>query len=162
MELPESDKKVWTEADFENMGWHDAQLHAVAFADNPDSWTGDLLMDVDYIFKWHDPTPPDDFFSFHIAPCTLIFKNVFELKLNLNTGDFNIGPNEIERIQMQKELKEEYNEEVTRWMIHLQTGYITFIADGFTMHVRQEPILTRSQVLTAEQRKGISFSTATW
>jgi hypothetical protein len=44
-------KPVWTEADFEQMGWHDVHIHAVAF--RPEIF--ELWLDIDYIFGWVDP-----------------------------------------------------------------------------------------------------------
>jgi hypothetical protein len=67
------DRAVWTDADFETMGWHDNAVHAISFADDESSR---LLLDLDYILRWLQPEPPKKNFSFLIAPATLIFENV--------------------------------------------------------------------------------------
>ncbi len=41
------EKSIWTDLDFENMGWHDSRIHSVAFGEN-----FELIFDIDYIFKW--------------------------------------------------------------------------------------------------------------
>ena len=60
---PLEGRAVWSDADFEQMGWHDATVWAVAFlATDPretlDS-SGELALDIDYIVQWIEPVPPD-------------------------------------------------------------------------------------------------------
>ena len=45
------EKWIWTEADFDVMGWHDSQIHATAFF--PEDF--ELVLDIDYIFDWVHP-----------------------------------------------------------------------------------------------------------
>jgi hypothetical protein len=47
----ELEKWVWSEADFEEMVWHDARIHAIAFL--PDSF--EFVLDIDYILRWVQP-----------------------------------------------------------------------------------------------------------
>ena len=75
------EKWVWTEADFEYMGWHDSQIHAIAFS--PDTF--ELLVDIDYILEWLQPTPQDQSFWLWVVPATLVFENV-------HNSEFNIDP----------------------------------------------------------------------
>ena len=84
------EKAIWTETDFENMGWHDANIYALSFEKEESSWTGDLLLDIDYIFKWVHSNPPGGSFKFWVAPCTLIFKDAFKLAINLDTEDYSL------------------------------------------------------------------------
>jgi len=44
-------KTVWTDADFETMGWHDNAVHAIAVEPAPPH-PGSLLLDIDYIVEW--------------------------------------------------------------------------------------------------------------
>jgi hypothetical protein len=48
MENYNIEKTIWTESDFDNMGWHDASLGGMIA--NPDKY--EYLIDLDYIFKW--------------------------------------------------------------------------------------------------------------
>ncbi|TDQ78322.1 hypothetical protein [Sphingobacterium yanglingense] len=69
MEDYKLEKTIWTEYDYEQMGWHDASIYGFIFQnDNIDSTTTDLLFDIDYIFKWVHPVPPKGNFSFWVAP----------------------------------------------------------------------------------------------
>ena len=80
------EKKVWDEKDFSEMGWHDARIYAFAIEKNYDEFTADLVFDIDYIFSWVHPVEPEKYFSFWVAPCTLIFKEAFNLTMNIETG----------------------------------------------------------------------------
>lgn len=80
MEKIEIGKSIWTEADFEQMGWHDCTIYGMALKEGDDVLSNELYFDIDYIFKWIYPEQDESSFSFWIAPCTLIFKQVFNLK----------------------------------------------------------------------------------
>ena len=79
-------KSLWTEQDFDEMGWHDVHIHALAF----DSENFELLLDIDFLFAWVDPAPGEKYYSFWISPCTLAFSNVHSLKAQIE-GGFGFG-----------------------------------------------------------------------
>jgi len=72
------EKALWTEEDFEVMGWHDNTIHAFSI-DNRYRF----LLDIDYIFTWVHPKPGKRYFKFWIAPSTLIFENVLDLVFDM-------------------------------------------------------------------------------
>src|SRR5690348_9572503 len=49
------EKAVWTDGDFDTMGWHDASVHAIAFHEEEHGAQDALLLDLDYIVRWLDP-----------------------------------------------------------------------------------------------------------
>jgi hypothetical protein len=72
------------------MGWHDATVWAVAFlATDPretlDS-SGELALDIDYIVQWIEPVPPDEYFTFTVAPATLVFNDVWGAEAVIASG----------------------------------------------------------------------------
>jgi hypothetical protein len=77
------EKAVWAEADFEQMGWHDVHVHAFAF--RPEIF--ELWLDIDYIFSWVDPHGGETHYSFWVAPATLAFENVYDLKFDIESHD---------------------------------------------------------------------------
>src|SRR5260221_10243754 len=77
-ETYELEKWIWTEQDFEEMGWHDCHIYAVAFLPE----TFEFVLDLDYICKWVNPKPPAENFSFWVSPATLVFENVHDLELD--------------------------------------------------------------------------------
>lgn len=44
------EKYLWTEEDFNQMGWHDSNIYAIAFGEN-----FEFKLDIDYIFQWVHP-----------------------------------------------------------------------------------------------------------
>ena len=76
------ERRIWTEADFEQMGWHDCAVHALAF--RPERF--ELRLDLDYILEWVAPTEPGGPFTFRVAPATLVFHNVSGVTADLQPG----------------------------------------------------------------------------
>jgi hypothetical protein len=147
------EKSIWTEADFHLMGWHDSFIHAFAF--RPESF--ELLLDIDYILKWVEPGG-DQYFSFWVAPATLVFWNVSDLEIDLApiTG--------IEVLDIAREsagpprnaahigVAEEW-----RWTIDCTAGEITLRSAGYSQYFRKMPRLQRQQALSLAERGGYSF-----
>ena len=153
------EKKVWTENDFEKMGWHDCNIYGLIFqntnADN--KYTTDLIFDIDYIFKWVSPIPPKSNFSFWVSPCSLIFTDAFALTIDIDRRGGTTDLLEIEDLYLIDKIEQEKNKWIYEWSIDLQEGKINFKSSGFKQIVRQNPIFTESQALTLNQRNGINF-----
>lgn len=148
------DKHILTEADFDNMQWHDNPIHAITFSDN-----FELLLDIDYIFEW---ILKGKKYIFWIAPCTLIFENVDDLI-------FDVGPTTpgftIDLITKENPQESKNRDHINRdtefdWTIEMQEGVITFKSVGYKQYVRQLPKLLRAQKLPLQQRGGLSFATS--
>ena len=152
------EKVIWTQDDYELMGWHDCRIYGLIFQNVNDSWTTNIVFDIDYIFKWVRPIHPKQSFSFWVAPCTLMFKEAFDLTINVNQKGGRTEPPEIDDLVLKGKVEQETNRWVYEWDIHLQEGYIHFKSLGFDQVVRRRPILTDNQVLTVDERNGISFS----
>jgi hypothetical protein len=151
------EKSIWTHDDFETMGWHDSVIYSMCFEKDEHAWTSDLILDIDYIFKWVQPDKDSESFTFWVAPCTLVFKEVFGLKINLDMGDYSIEGLEISDLNL---VRKEKRGTVDRfhWVIELNHGNIEFESDGLKQFVRQKPIHISGQQLTLKERGGISFA----
>jgi hypothetical protein len=141
-------KSLWTEDDFEEMGWHDARLYA--FTVLPESF--ELVMDLDYITKWVHPVPPETHFSFWVAPATLVLCDV----QNISAGIEMTILSDVEILDVKR------GPVVTgsgwRWVLELSCGEIALDASGYTQYFRQEPIFTRQQQLGMDARGGVSYA----
>jgi hypothetical protein len=141
-----SEMRVWTDRDFEFMGWHDATVHGLVFR----SHNASFVLDLDYILKWIEPEPPESFYSFWVAPATLAFENVSELEITIQTSLPQLTLFGIERDDEQpvpnKRLKS------WRYILDADQGTITFRATGFTQKFRNLPVFTRQQSLTEQER----------
>lgn len=152
------DKFIWTQDDFEQMGWHDCSIYGLTFLPVAEKGTTNLLFDIDYIFKWINPTKPGQPFSFLVSPCTLVFKDTFALTINVDRQGDTTDMLEIADLYLVDKVEQEKSHWIYEWNIDLQEGYIKFKSSGFDQIVRQKPIHTDGQFLTLDQRNGISFN----
>jgi hypothetical protein len=151
-------KAILTEEDFLNMNWHDCNIHAMAFGVNYE-----LNFDIDYIFRWIEPKAEKGY-EFLVSPCTLIFENVHELKLDIAiTVPFKLEIESIIKHTPQRPINADYikREIEYHWEIETQQGNITFKSVGYKQFVRQEPKLSNNQSLTLVERGGVSFDKKT-
>lgn len=151
------EKPVWTEADFEQMGWHDVNIHAVAFrAEVFEFW-----LDVDYIFSWVHPQGEETHFRFWVAPATLVFTNVHSLRFDIESHDGDLSLQGIERSEPCSARNAECLDKKTEWLwlLDCNEGEITFRSVGFSQFTRRRPVLLQTQQLSPEERGGISFAT---
>jgi hypothetical protein len=112
----------------------------------------------EFIFEWVHPTPPKTNFSFWVSPCTLKFLDAFSLTIDIDRTGGMTDMLEVAELSLIEITKKDPNNWIYEWAIELQEGKITFKSSGFKQIVRQKPILTESQVLSLEERKGISFN----
>ncbi|WP_229238958.1 hypothetical protein [Emticicia sp. C21] len=140
------EKAIWTEADFERMGWHDCYIYKIRVAE-------DLELDIDYIFQWIKPEVEGLPFTFCVAPCTLVFRQIKHLTFELKTAfDDAVEIEGIERTE---------NEDHILWTILTQQGEIEFISEGFTQYVRQEPFYQLGQTIPYIERYGFNLDRTT-
>lgn len=137
------EKWIWTESDFEQMGWHDSTIYGIKLAEN-------LMLDIDYIFQWNQPEIEGLPYTFFIAPCTLIFDEPQGLGFEL-IQSFDNKWIEIEDIE-----KEAIGNGF-RWTIITQQGDISFTSPTFRQIVRQQPSFQFFQAVPYDERGGISF-----
>ena len=149
------EKTIWTEKDFDLMGWHDSNVYGISFSDQEEVNQSFMCFDIDYIFQWVNPKEGESHFSFWVSPCTLMFENVIDLQMEIESG--LISPIGLEIADIIKIENETDNEDL-KWRIDFQTGFMEFKSSGFKQIVRKEPIFTSSQCLTFRHRDGISFS----
>jgi hypothetical protein len=154
------DKWIWSDDDFEQLGFHDATIHAVAFGETQ----FELSLDIDYIFKWVHPAPGEEFFRFWVAPCTLVFENVYEVRVEAEPyGGPMLSVDELRREDPRTPRNAEHigKDREWRWTFECHHGDLTFWAVGFRQYVRRPPILQSSQALGLQERGGYSFDRVT-
>lgn len=141
------EKFVWTENDFEVMGWHDSFVYGISISDNHE-----FLLDIDYIFKWINPITENGYFRFWICPCTLVFENVYSLRVDLEVAEpFEIQISDIEMFLHQDSTN------VYDWNILTNQGNIYIKSTGFKQYVRRKPISTEQQCISPAERGVVSF-----
>ena len=131
-----------TETNFDQLSWHDCPIWGLQFhVGDPDAndWTRDLVLDIDFILEWICGV--GEGVQFRIAPATLVFHGVTDLKIHIDweTSGFQLSLHEvtighIERKRLEKQ-KVHLDRPYYSWQITLnwpQGGEITFGAVGFT------------------------------
>ena len=137
------EKQIWTELDFDKMGWHDCVVYAFRFDD-------ELMFDLDYLLKWVLPTGDEVGYKFWISPVTLVFENVENVKISIDMSVVN----GIEIYELNKEILE--NGKI-KWRMEAQEGLIEFISTGYKQYIKGYPILNAGPYLSEEERGGYNF-----
>jgi len=146
-------KSIWNESDFEQMGWHDSKIYALEFRDE----SFELILDIDYILEWVNPSDNETQFKFWVAPATLVFRNVWNLNINIESLDLEIqdlhrsNPRPPKNINSIKESLE-YD-----WNIGTNSGEIAFTAVGYKQYFRKDAVLSSLQKVGLNERGGVSF-----
>lgn len=146
-------KTVWTDADFEQMGWHDVRIYAIGF--HPERL--ELWIDVDYILRWDGPEGEDKHYSFWVAPATLVFEGAYDFSCKLVTREGDLSFQEITRSAPKAGSYLQGKPTEWHWRLELNEGEIGFRAAGYTQFIRRPPTHQITQKLTFDERGGISF-----
>jgi hypothetical protein len=146
----ELEKRIWTEKDFEQMGWHHATVYGLRL-------NNDLELDIDYIFRWNKPDLEGFPFTFWVAPATLVFKNIKNLKLDLEINPDKLLINGIEINDIERTQKGH----TSHWIIITHQGDFEFESDGYEQFIRQEPSLEFGPNISFIVRNGFSLEKTT-
>jgi hypothetical protein len=154
--------KTYTEADFEALSWHDCHISGfeIRVGDvEAGDWTSDLALELDFIVEWLCAV--DGGGQFRVAPATLVFHGVTDLRLHIDDGlsGFQASLHELSIDGIERALIRDQKVFLDRpyhaWTIRLNWphgGEIAFGAVGFTQTLRAEPVLTEQQRLSRQER----------
>jgi hypothetical protein len=153
-----------THAEFERLSWHDCTVWGIELhPPDPDAgdWTCDLVLDIDFIVEWLCGVGSEDRTRFRVAPATLRFHAVSDLRIAIEWGTSGVTLHEasIDRIEREPAPTASPTRPTYRWRIALnwpRSGEIAFEAGGFTQTLRAEPIVTDRQSLTRRGRQPMS------
>jgi hypothetical protein len=151
------EKCVWTEDDFEQMGWHDATVHGIAFDWDPieDDGGATVLLDVDYIVRWNAPTEEGGPYTFDVAPATLAFEDAWSIGGSLDGAH-------LERWEVLDLHRAPAQGSLWEWRIEGSMCELVFQASRLRQHFRSQPIANGGrQHLTSAARGGPSFARPT-
>lgn len=155
-----------TEADFERLSWHDCTIWGLeVHPPDPDAgdWTCDLALDIDFIVDWLCGVGNSGPFRFRVAPATLLFHTVSDLRIAIEWGNTGVLLHEISIDRIEREPAStptvSRDRPSYRWRIKLNwppSGEIVFDAVGFTQTLRADPAVTERQSLSRRGRRGMS------
>ncbi|EJZ23061.1 hypothetical protein NE852_07200 [Rhizobium sp. Pop5] len=135
-----TEKEIWTDEDFDVMGWHDCRLYSISLPNE----NFEFKIDIDYIFRWE--RRDDLFLGFWISECDLIFHDISDLQVAIEPE--NTIPTTISDIT-RKNMRPTPSGGLFVWdyRIELDKGAICFSAAGFTQKLRSQPKFPQSQDL---------------
>lgn len=152
----------YTEADFENLSWHDCVIWRITpCIPNSDvnDPTCDLALEIDFIVEWIHTD--GNRFKFRVAPATLVFHGVSALHIDIEWDKDHFS------VEMHPATIREIKREVIRdqpacldrpsydWRICAgwpDAGEIALCAVGFTQTLLAEPVLMDEQSFSLRER----------
>jgi hypothetical protein len=152
-----------THADFDGLSLHDDTIYGLRLdtADPANAlWRADLVLDIDHIVEW--VCGSDKRMRFRVAPVTLIFHDVTDLALAVDWGDSGhqtaLHPMAIDHLAREAVADQHIclDRPYWRWTITLnwpKASRLAFGASGFTLTVREPPILSDEQQLSPVVRE---------
>ncbi|MFC8454800.1 hypothetical protein [Kitasatospora sp. NPDC057223] len=150
-------KSLWSTSDFDDMEWRNVVIHGFCVRPNiSGGFLPCLLFDIDYIVGWVHPVPPEERFSFWMAPSTLVFEEVWDVEgsLEFKTSSMKLGIYDIGKSEV------EGKSDDPLWHIDGDSFDLKFRSAGYRQYFRQEPHFSPRMVLSYEERGGISFAEA--
>ena len=156
--MSELTKSVWTDADFDQMGWHDARIWALAFL----AESSEFVLDIDYIIEWVSPAPGEEYYEFWVVPATLVFENVTDLDIQLEPFS-DVSLDSITRSEPGVPLNAVRIGKTQDWRYDLDchVGGIQLRSAGYTQYLRRPPIRVKTQHLPLDRRGGLCFDRGT-
>jgi hypothetical protein len=129
-------KRLWTDADFPSLSWHDNSVHAFRVIEGKDG-AGELIFDIDHILEWINS---DKRYDFLVAPAELRFRDVSDLRMTLDYPRTSaaLGPFSLDRIDL---------DQSNHWTLKVSwpVEEISFSATGFSQRLTGEPVVSSSQ-----------------
>lgn len=150
--MSNSDVKVWTHEDFEEMSWHDNHVHGLSLTEG-EHGSGTVSFDIDFILDWIKRDSGD--IAFSIAPADLTFHEVTNLVVHIDYEKpaAALTPFSLDSIDRVEEQRQGYT--VSLWKLNLNwpEGYISFEASGYVQTLKGEAVIKDQQVLAEEERR---------
>ncbi|HEX6141819.1 MAG TPA: hypothetical protein VFZ01_03805 [Geminicoccaceae bacterium] len=149
---------------FEPFLWHDDSLHGLHLeVGDPEAgdWRADLILDIDHIVEW--VRCDDQRVRFRVAPATLAFRHVTDLRIAVDWGDSGhrtaLHPCAIDRIERARVQDQRICLDRPYWRFQIVLnwpagGEISLGASEFDLALRAAPVLQDEQALRA--RPGLS------
>jgi len=136
---------TWTNADFEQLSWHDCCVYGLRIVEG-EHGTGGLELDLDYLVEWVCHT--DRRYEFRVAPATLTFHEIFRLRMLLDYAAVSAGTVPFSLDGVEREAFSYPNgHQSFRWVLKINWpgGSISFESPGFTQALTAEPVLLEAQ-----------------
>ena len=151
-----------SDADFARLSWHDDTVYGLRFAVGDihrGDWRSELVLDLDHIVEWLCGS--DRSVRFRVAPATLVFHDMTDLRIALDWGESGhrtaLSEPQIDAITRAPVAGQKIclDRPYYRWRIAFNWphgGEVAFGASGFTQTLRAEPVVLDQQRLPPGDR----------
>ncbi len=159
-------RTTYFDTDFDQLSWHDCSVWRFELrVGEPaeDDGTADFVLDLDFIADSFNGN--DGSVQYRIAPATLSFHGVTDLKMTLDFGDSGfqraIHAFSIDRIERElvRDQKVFLDRTYYRWTIFgnwPESGVLSFGGVGFTLKLACEPVIKPTCALSLRERATLS------
>ena len=138
---PPDYKSIYSERDFDVLGFHDCRLYGICW--NRDSFS--LTLDLDYILQWVEVGGR---YNFWISPAELRFEDVADVQVSLNWARLTMEC-QIEDLHRLDSRKTPSGLTSDHWRFDLSEpeGSIELWATGFKLAIKAAPTLSMTTYL---------------
>ncbi|MBV1775607.1 hypothetical protein KSF73_07740 [Burkholderiaceae bacterium DAT-1] len=143
--------RKWDDQDIGSLKWHDVYIRGMAFFGE----TCELRLDIDYILEWIAPAPGETYFSFRLAPATVVFADVTDMKMSTDSFGAWIQIDTLTRNKLNETPRE--GGERFAYCFECQQGDISLESAGFSMYLRKIGVVSKEMYLADVVRGGICF-----
>ncbi len=159
---------ITTHADFDDTSWHDNYIYGLSILVGDiaaGDWRCELVLDIDHIVEW--VIAGAGAMQFRVAPATLTYHHVTDLRLDIDWGDsgFRTALHEasIDQISRARIANQKIclDRPYYHWQIVLNWpagGVIAFGSSGYTQALRSEPVLQNEQKLIGPKRAPLGLN----
>ena len=147
----------------DRFSWHDNLIYGLHFrCPDPERgvWRSDLVLDIDHIVEW--VRSKDGQVRFRVAPATLVFHDVGDLRIDVDFKGQGEALNELSIAEITCEMSNPSADGIgprqNRWRIALNMprgGEIAFAASGYTQSLRGAARLVAEQRLPPSERSAL-------
>jgi len=155
---PPSTRWTLTQADAEQLSWHDVHVYAILLLPH----ACEIALDLDWPIQWLPPPEAEKYFRAWTSAATLVFHGVTALQGSLEfPHDATILTLELDADQADELGSGVPTVSGSWWFIKGVVGHWRVRAEGFTQFLRTPPVLVQGANLGLAARGGISFERRT-
>ncbi|MGD9679390.1 MAG: hypothetical protein AB7V16_13700 [Vulcanibacillus sp.] len=139
------DKSYYTQKDFDVISFHDCAIHSMYFNDEEKKF----FLDIDFITEWI--INPGEAISFKVAPATLVFNNVLDMRIDIDLSCCSkLELPSIDGVRYVVE-KNDNGYIFSKFIVDLHEGCIVLYSESYEIYLRKSPILSNMTLPNKER-----------
>lgn len=135
--MSETYRRRWTQADYDQLGWHGCRIYSISFVDERFK----IAIDIDYIFETETRGSDSEFL---VAPALMEFSDVSDLKIRIDSESV-MGATILEMTLRRAGLSPNGKVEMYKADISMDIGTVKFATSGFEMLLKGDVVRSPHQ-----------------